>query len=98
MVVAMMVVAMPHRRRPVVRYDAAVILTRLSAGRIVVGQGRRSDGCEESRADGGDQETLHSLFLWLDVTTTLGQCPRPRLVKVTARDRECNKTLGSGGR
>jgi hypothetical protein len=47
---------------PAVR-DAAVILTRLRTGRIVVGQGRRRGGGQKGRADGGDQETLHSLFL-----------------------------------
>jgi hypothetical protein len=56
--VAMVVVAMV----PAV-HDAAMILPRLSAGRIVVGEGGRGGGGQESRADGGDQETLHSLFL-----------------------------------
>ena len=56
--VAMVVVAMV----PAV-HDAAMILARLSAGRIVVGQGGRGGRGEEGRAEGGDQETLHSLFL-----------------------------------
>jgi|HubBroStandDraft_6_1064221.scaffolds.fasta_scaffold854324_1 hypothetical protein len=56
--VAMVVVAMV----PAV-HDAAMILPWLSARRIVVGEDRRGGGGQEGRADGGDQETLHSLFL-----------------------------------
>jgi hypothetical protein len=44
-------------------HDAAMILTRRGTGRIVVGQGRCGGGGQEGRTDGGDQETLHSLFL-----------------------------------
>jgi len=46
-----------------VHHDAAVILARLSAGRIVVGQDWRGGRYDKGRAEGGDQETLHSLFL-----------------------------------
>jgi len=58
MVAVVVVMVAPH-----VHPDAAVVLASIGAGRIVVGQNRRRDGREESRADGGDQETLHSLFL-----------------------------------
>jgi hypothetical protein len=58
---------------PAVHHDAAVVLARARAGRVVVGQGWRGGACEKGRADGGDQETLHSLFLRLEVTRTFGQ-------------------------
>jgi hypothetical protein len=58
-----MVVVMVVTAAVPVPYDAAVILRPVAAGRIIVSQNRRRDGREESRADGGDQETLHSLFL-----------------------------------
>jgi hypothetical protein len=79
-------------------HDAAMILTRLSAGRIVVGQGGRGGGDEEGRADGGDQETLHSFFLGSEVTRTFGHGLPAVWAKVTAQDADCNKTLGPDGR
>jgi len=78
-------------------HDAAMILTRLGAGGIVVGKGRRDGGGEEGRTDGGDQETLHSLFLGSEVTRTFGQGPPAVWVEVTAQGGDCNKTLGPGG-
>ena len=59
-VVVMMVVAVA----PAAHHDAAVVLTWACAGRIVVGQSWRGGAGEKGRAQGGDQETLHSLFLW----------------------------------
>jgi hypothetical protein len=63
MVAVMMVVVMVVAVPPAAHHDAAVILPRGGAGRIVVGQGWRGGAGEKSRAEGGDQETLHSLFL-----------------------------------
>lgn len=81
---------------PAVHHDAAVVLTRMGAGRIVVGEDRRRGAGEESRGDGGDQETVHSLFLRLVVTRTFGRTPA--IVKVTVRGRDCNKTLAPDSR
>ena len=41
------------------RADAAMVLAGRCAGRIVVGEGWRDGDCQEGRAHGGDQETLH---------------------------------------
>ena len=57
------VVMMVMAAAPSVHDNAAVILAPIGAGRIVVSEDRRRDGGQESRADGGDQETLHSFFL-----------------------------------
>jgi hypothetical protein len=43
--------------------DAAVVLAGLSAWWIVVGQGGGGHGRQESRAQGGYQDTLHSRIL-----------------------------------
>ena len=63
-VVVMVVMVMTALRRSShVRRDAAVILTWRAANGIVVGQRWRDGAGEEGRAKGGNQETLHSLFL-----------------------------------
>jgi hypothetical protein len=59
----MVVVVMAIAVAPAPHHDAAVVLPRGCAGRIVVGQDWRGRAGEKSRAEGGDQETLHSLFL-----------------------------------
>lgn len=59
-VVMMMVIAVA----PAAHHDAAVVLPPGGARRIVVGQGWRDGAGEKGRAEGGDQETLHSFFLW----------------------------------
>ena len=63
MAMVVVIAAMVAVMVPAVHHDAAVILARLSAGRIVVGQHGRGDRSDKGRAEGGDQETLHSLFL-----------------------------------
>jgi hypothetical protein len=60
MVVVVMVIAAVA---PTAHDDAAMVLTWAGAGRIVVGQDWRGGAGEKGRAEGGDQETLHSLFL-----------------------------------
>ena len=62
--VMVVVMAVMVAMAPAAHHDAAVVLTRGCAGRIVVGQDWRGGAGEKSRAEGGDQETLHSLFLW----------------------------------
>jgi hypothetical protein len=58
-----MVVVMVIAVAPAAHHDAAVVLPRACAGRVVVGQDWRGGAGEKGRAEGGDQETLHSLFL-----------------------------------
>ena len=62
-VMAVVVVMMMIAVAPAAHDDAAVVLTWAGAGRVVVGQDWRGRADEKGRAEGGDQETLHSLFL-----------------------------------
>jgi hypothetical protein len=89
-VVAAAVVVMVVAIAPSV-HDAAMILTRLGAGLVVVGQGGRGGGGEEGRTDGGDQETLHSLFLGSEVTRTFGEGLPAVCGKVTAQGEDATK-------
>jgi hypothetical protein len=60
---AVVVVMVSHHAVHVAHDDPAVILTAVGARRIVVGERWRGEGRKQDRADGGDQETLHSFFL-----------------------------------
>lgn len=74
-VVAFHVVVMPAA--PVVHGGhPAVILVSRRARRVVVRKGGRDGNGEEGRGRRGDQKTVHSLILWLDVTSTRGPLSR----------------------